>query len=290
MRPFGYHIPGGQHLGTSLKAAVDLGFTAAQIFLGPPGRAAVSNIPLPEFRLFLDVKRSTGIPVFVHAPYVLHVFARPENKHKNHHTLKKFYDTACNLECNGLVVHMGGTKWYDHGSDGNVYSTEAVDFLNVLDARGKKCTVLLENCANGNAMSGNLRDICNLLTYLKQSGYSVGLCLDTCHAWAWGYDYRDANQLAVVTSEMVSQHLKLIHLNSAPIQVVCGGKYDRHSSLDSGCIPKSSFESILRSFPEIPAIAERDDVNSVYSDLHFVRYIDENGVSNDARDSQTESI
>jgi deoxyribonuclease-4 len=275
MRPIGYHITGGQRLGSSLLATVNGGFTAAQIFLGPPQKWELTTIPKDEANLFRRVKTQSGIKVYVHAPYTLHAFAKPENAEKNNGFLKKMLVVATDLGCDGFILHMGGTKWYES----DVAYTEAANrLLNDLfmGVKNTPCRLMFENCASGNDMSGNLETISDLLTYIQvELEYNVGLCLDTLHAWAWGYDYRDKSAFTeLVKWEKIRRHLSLIHLNSGPEKSSCGSKYDRHEAIHKGCIPQDCFKDILRAFPTIPVIIEGHDHSDILSDLSFVKHVE----------------
>lgn len=275
-RPFGYHITGGKNLGSSLYAAVDAGFTSAQIFLGPPQRAVITDFSLPEANLFVKTKKASGIKVYVHAPYVLHAFARPENAIRNNDMVGKAVRVAADLGCDGYVLHMGGTKWYEDGKYMDPYLEPA---KKLMDCCGKealsRCPILFENCASGNHMSGKLQSISLLCDMLNGSGYQgqFGICLDTCHAWAWGYDYQQEDVRSSMVEE-IRKYLQLIHLNSAPEKVTCGGHYDRHEALQKGVIKWEAFEALLHLLPNLPVIAEREDFQDILSDWSFVKTAD----------------
>lgn len=269
MRPFGYHIAGGQILGSSLHTAVAAGFGATQIFLGPPQQMKIKKPPLNETELFKRVKRDSGIKVYVHAPYVLHAFAKPENRAKNNAFVRDAMEFAAELGCDGYVLHMGGTKWYS-ASD---YDTVFLELLGKLTGVVEHCPLLLENCASGNDMSGDIATIAGLIQRRQTDAkHNLGLCLDTLHAWAWGVNYRDPEVFQHLMNHL--RHLKVIHLNSGPAQAECGSKFDRHASLKDGIIPMQSFIDILRALPNVPCIAERDKYPDVLSDWTTVNYID----------------
>jgi deoxyribonuclease-4 len=272
MRPTGYHITGGQRLGSSLLATVDAGFSAAQIFLGPPQKFRQDPIPQDEANLFRRIKRNSGIKVFVHAPYVLHAFAKPENTSKNNTFLKKLVQMASELECDGFVLHMGGTKWYETAEYHHVATKLFEDIFG--REEGQPVPILFENCANGNDMSGDILAINNLISVLKTQGHNVGLCLDTLHAWAFGYNYQDDSHLRMVLEPRMLSHLKLIHLNSGPDKVTCGSKYDRHEAIHKGCIPRECFSTLLKALPNIPVIIEGHEFSDILSDIAFVKHVE----------------
>jgi endonuclease IV len=288
MRPFGYHISGGQHLGDSLQATVKAGFTAAQIFLGPAQKMAITPLPASQIDLFQRVKEQSGIKVYVHAPYVLHAYAKPENVVKNNGFIRRMVQVTHELQCDGYVLHMGGTKWYDDVyAQNDPVGAEAWigigrTLMETVHPKGNPvtgCPILFENCANGNAMSGQLDVICRMLDELARDGHNVGLCLDTLHAWAWGYNYGSPSDFARVTHCDVLRHLKLLHLNSGTGKVACGSKYDRHEAIHKGCIDVEHFRSLLRAFPGVPVIAEREDFADILAEFSFIKSVDQEVVA-----------
>lgn len=269
MRPFGYHIEGGQVLGSALQATAQVGFTSAQIFLGNPRMMDFKRPSSVQIELFKTVKRDFGMKVYVHAPYVLHAFAKPENKIKNDQYVTKAVEFATELDCDGYVLHMGGTKWYSEDQ----YFVLALELFDNLPT-GAHCPILFENCASGNSMSGDLASIVDLISKLQANQCTVGLCLDTLHAWAYGYDYTKPEGFAKITDWSVVSKLQLIHLNSGPEEVLCGSKYDRHAGLMEGTIPIQFFTNFLKAIPGIPTIVERETESTVLADYSYVKSID----------------
>jgi len=274
MRPFGYHIVGGVSLGTSLRTTAAQGFSAAQIFLGPPQRPIIGRLSSSEIELFLHIKKASGMKVFCHAPYTIHAFCNPERIEKNTASVVQFMKVCSNLELDGFVLHMGGTKWHEN--------TDPIDhFLFLMKALANadcSCPLLLENCASGNDLSGSLRTIRDLMDRVKDSYWEkgfpkLGICLDTCHAWAWGYNWPDEVILSSLILDLGS-NLSLIHLNSATEKVTCGGNYDRHASLEKGVIPVEAFHRLLKKLPDVPVIVERDVYTDVFADKEVVLYAD----------------
>lgn len=274
MRPFGYHIKGGTLMGSALKEAVEKGFTAAQIFLGAPQRFESSEVSAREFDLFQRVKQESGIRVFVHASYVLHAWAKPENVLRNNIAIAAAIGRSGVLGCDGYVLHTGGTKWYEPTQYAQVLEA-LLDRCSM--ANLEKCPLLIENCASGKLMSGDLSLIAEMTNRFRSRGWNIGVCLDTCHAWAFGYDFSDRDVLDFMY-ELLRSEVKLIHLNSAPQTVSCGSHFDRHSSIEKGCIDPHAFERLLVKFSGIPCIAERDDVSDVIRDGLFVKAVDSVGL------------
>lgn len=270
MRPFGYHISGGQFIGSELRSTVQAGFTAAQIFLGPPKFMSFKRPPEVEVSLFKHIKETSGIKAYVHAPYVLHAFAKPENKIKNDNCVYQALKFADELGCDGYVLHMGGTKWYEETQQLPI----ALELFDLLKKDAIACPILFENCASGPPLSGDLSKITDLISQLQSHDCKVGLCLDTLHAWAFGYDYCKLEDFQRLTDWSVLSKLQLIHLNSGPETVSCGSNYDRHAGLMDGIIPVQFFIDFLKAVPGISVISERDNYHSIMNEASFVSTVD----------------
>jgi deoxyribonuclease-4 len=244
------------------------------VFLGPPRNFNLFRLTPLQVTTFATAKRESGVKVYAHAPYVLHAFSKPENVKKNNGALSKAFKLAANLGLDGYVLHMGGTKSYhwDTASSAEPNSRSAIDALTdlattigpeVLD----RCPMLLENCASGNALSGNLAVITALVGSLP---FNVGICLDTLHAWSWG------QQLDYGTpwTNTLMEHVRLVHLNSGPNGFAFGCKRDRHEELTSGSLPISHFVQLLMAHPELPIIVERSNVGGLGRDMAVVGTVD----------------
>jgi len=269
VRKLGYHTTGGINIGNSVFQAMIAGCDAIQVMLGPPQTYNLSKIPERELALYTNTKREHNLSVYVHAPYVLHAFCKPANKKKNDGTLQRHLSACSDLDVEGYVIHMGGTKWYEEEE----YYDVARSMCEAISKYNHRTTILLENCANGNAMSGDLKVICKLIQTLRNEGYNIGLCLDTCHAWAWGYNMAlEGTRKEMV--EIVSSVLQLFHLNNITDTFEPGCRRDRHEQLGHGAIDEQVFQFFMHSFPDCPIILERDVELKGQMDLALVKLWD----------------
>jgi len=269
MRKLGYHTTGGMNIGTSVFRAVEAGCTAVQVMLGAPQTYNLSKIPDRERHILNDTRAGHDLSIYVHAPYVLHAFCKPANKKKNDGTLQRHLSMCFDLDVEGYVIHMGGTKWYEEEE----YYDVARSMCESISKYNHRTTILLENCANGNAMSGDLKVICKLIQTLRNDGYNIGLCLDTCHAWAWGYNMalEDTRKEMI---EVVSSVLQLFHLNNITDTFEPGCRRDRHEQLGHGAIDEQVFQAFMTAFPSCPIILERDIELKAQMDLALIKMWD----------------
>jgi deoxyribonuclease-4 len=133
--------------------------------------------------------------------------------------------------------------------------------------------ILLENTAGQkNSVGSNFEQLASILFQLKPAK-RFGICLDTCHAFATGYDMRtekDATSTLEKFNKAVGyEHLKILHLNDSKGELGCN--LDRHEHIGLGQIGEKGLGHIIKSInrKKIPIILEtpiderRDDVGNL---------------------------
>lgn len=124
-------------------------------------------------------------------------------------------------------------------------------------------TAVIENTAGqGSNMGFALWHIAHIIEKVEDKE-RVGVCIDTCHAFAAGYDLSDANGYEAFWKEFEDliglKYLKGMHLNDAMKPV--GSKVDRHAPIGDGCIGREAFQRIIadKRTDGIPLILETPD-------------------------------
>lgn len=226
----------GSHVGLHdvAGAARELGAQVVQVHLSAPLQW---RNPVP----FLD-SANLPVPVYAHAPYVANpVSSSPDVRARTVTALRAQLAEAARVGARGLVVHAG------QAGDG-VSQEEAVDrWLQTLGGLGPlPVPLLVENTATGACSPGHgLADLARLFVALDAAGLvgdgRVGLCLDTCHAWAAGWPHPEGMARAVVDA---TGRLDLVHLND------CSGDHgaglDRHADLGCGAIGRRTLLAVAR--------------------------------------------
>jgi deoxyribonuclease-4 len=120
--------------------------------------------------------------------------------------------------------------------------------------------ILLENTAGErNSVGNSFSDIRMVLDGIEERE-RVGVCLDTCHAFAAGYDFRTADSVRVTLKEFASRIgldlLRLIHLNDS--YGLIGSNLDRHEHIGLGQIGEEGFRRFLHhpAIRDLPLICE----------------------------------
>jgi deoxyribonuclease-4 len=212
-----------------LQQAADRNADLVQIFLGDP-----QSWKKPPPRDDAAELLAAELPVYVHAPYLMNL-ASPNNRIRipSRKTLAHAAEAAEAIGAAGLIVHGG------HVGDDEDIAVGFERWRKALDTFESPVPVLVENTAGGgNAV---VREIENYGPLWEEIGhYNVGICLDTCHAWAGGADLATA----VDTIRRVAGRLDLVHCNDS--RDPHNSRRDRHANLGAGEIPEELIVAAVR--------------------------------------------
>jgi deoxyribonuclease-4 len=271
----GFHVSIAGTLDEAVDRAVELGCTTFQMFTRTPRAWAAAYLAEAEVRAFVDKVNSFDVkPVFAHTPYILNLAsARRDVYVKSVMTLKEELDRCRILEIPFLVTHLGSHL----GSGKKLGFERIVDAFNEVYRSGE-CGVmlLLENTAGTrNSMGDRFEDIKYIIDGLARPE-TVGICFDTSHGFAAGYDLRSEKavyQTLRVFDEVIGfNKLHLVHLNDSLGRL--GSRVDRHQHIGLGEIGEGGFRAILHSrFREVPLVMETpwDESGSDIDNLRKVK-------------------
>lgn len=274
MKHTGFHvsISGGIH--KSFDNAALLGIDTFQVFLKNSTRWTVPPLTVDEVNMFNERwKCSADVNVHAHTGYLINLAGAGENLLKSRNLLKDEMERADLLGIPTLVLHPGS-----HIGDGVETGIDRIAFnLNSIFAeRDWKVTVLLETTAGqGKSVGHRFEHIRDIISKVKQSE-RLGVCFDTCHAFAAGYNISDAESYNSTFYEFDRiiglRHLKLFHVNDS--KKCCGCKVDRHEHIGLGEIGPEAFRLLFtdKRFSEIDKILETpvDDTRDDPDNLRFV--------------------
>jgi deoxyribonuclease-4 len=264
----------------SLDRAVDRAkekdCTTFQIFTRNPRGWSYKELNENEVIEFQKKTKQYGIdPPVAHMPYLPNLASPKDDIYeKSVQTLISDLDRCRRLSIPYLVTHLGSHL----GAGADIGCKRVIDACNTaLEQVNDDVMVLLENTAGQKNSIGTLfEDLKSILNSIDQKE-RVAVCLDTCHAFAAGYDLR--NETAVqVTMHHFSRtigfkYLKIIHLNDSKGCLGC--RLDRHEHIGLGNIGEQGFRAILghKFLNTIPLILETpvDDRRDDYDNLQKVR-------------------
>jgi deoxyribonuclease-4 len=246
MPRLGAHLSAAGGLWRAPEAAAALGCRALQIFLRAPGRWARAALPADGAERFRAAAAGASLDgvCFAHAPYLLNL-ASADHELRRHSlaVLIEELERAGELGLAGVVLHPGSAGASDRGEaearcrDG---IAEAVD-----TAGAAAAPLLLEGTAG---MGGQLGITPVELARLSGSAAPgrVGLCLDTAHLWAAGYDLHGdgwERVLGEVAGHWPAGALRLFHLNDTAVE--CGSRRDRHAPPGDGRLGARFYRRLL---------------------------------------------
>lgn len=274
LAPIGFHLSIAGGFAASVDRAAVLGCDALQIFPGNPRGWAHSMVSQADAALFRGSRQAAGIRcVVVHTAYLINLATPVDAAFRK--SIALFNDELRCAEALGadyLVTHLGSPLKAD----------KALAARRVCDALGeaaelglgKKTMILLENTAgSGSGFGADLGVIGAIIKEMRLAGQQVGLCLDTCHAFAAGYPLcqkADGGALVETLSrEAGLDNLKLIHLNDS--KGALGSRIDRHEHIGAGRIDIAALRAFLKHplikktplILETPKKTDRDDLRNL---------------------------
>jgi deoxyribonuclease-4 len=239
--PIGVHVGSGPDDGP-LAAAAEMDADGVQVFLTDP-----QSYKTPQPRPDAEELRASDVMVVVHAPYMLNV-ASTNNRIRvpGRKLLAQHATAAADIGARGLVVHGGHVLAEDDPAVG--VDNWRKTFAYQEKAGGFALPLLIENTAGGgNAMARDLEAVARLWDAVGDHG--AGFVLDTCHAWAAGWDLATA----VDDVRAITGRIDLVHLNNS--RDAAGSSRDRHAPLVGGEIPTELLLDVARA-ADCPIVLE----------------------------------
>jgi len=251
-------IAGGLHL--ALTRGRDVGCSVVQIFLKNQRQWTARPYLDSEVREFRATWKSTGIRVvFAHASYLINLATPVPAEWRR--AVDVFHDELERAEALGLpfvVIHPGSHR----GSgveEGVRRVAQAVDLLHER-TRGHHVRIVLENTAGGGASIGRSFEELAAVVGAVREPDRVGVCLDTCHLFAAGYDIRSADGYRLTMARglrlLGRGRVRAFHLNDA--RQPLGSGLDRHEKIGRGHLGVEPFRRLVndRRFARVPMALE----------------------------------
>ncbi len=247
----GFHLSIAGALRRSLMEARLLGCQALQIFVQNPRSWKWRPVAPQEIRQFRTARRQSGLdPLVVHLSYLPNLAATdPLLYRRSQERLFLELALAADLEADYLVIHPG------HGPlEEASFQRVAQALAEAVSRVGSPPLVLLENTAGqGQELGWHPAQLARIMAL---SGVPLGICLDTAHAYAAGYDLGTAQGGTRLLSEIAQGpglgQVKMLHLNDS--KVALGSRRDRHWHLGRGTIGLAGLQQFL-AHPWLPGAA-----------------------------------
>ena len=243
---FGVHCSLKNGLSGALEEAKEKGCEAMQIFTRSPRMWKMKPPEESAVKEFTQLRRKLNIhPLVVHAPYLPNLATSKSDLYElSVNALTDDLAIAGRLEAEYLVIHPGS---YSENSTREEGSKNIINALNsVFEKVPAQTMILLETVAGGGRRIGSsFEEIREILQGVDRK--RTGVCLDTAHSFAAGYDLATKPGIEKTMSDfnwiIGMKHLKAIHFNDSMVQL--GDRKDRHQHLGKGHIGVTGLKYIV---------------------------------------------
>lgn len=272
----GVHVSIAKSFDTAVDNAKALGCDTFQIFTRNPRGWKFGSLDMGEVERFKEKLKQTKIyPPVDHMPYLPNLSCpHDEMYEKSAATLQAEVDRCVQLEIPYLVAHLGSHL----GAGREVGLKRISNALNLAVKRAKgDFQICLENMAGTkNSMGSKFEEVKEIFDSVKRRE-RVGICFDTCHAYAAGYDLhveKAVEKTMATFDEIVGlENIKVVHLNDSENGL--GSGLDRHEHIGMGYIGTSGFKALLhhKAVRDLPLILETpiDERRDHVGDIEVVR-------------------
>ena len=254
----GAHVSTAGGLVRALERAEALGVQAMQIFNQSPRTWRPTNYSEADSAAFRErIADSSVRSVYIHAVYLINVASDDaEVRRKSLISLKHALTVGDAIGAGGVVVHPGSGKGQAPGPTFKKLGKAIEAALAATDS----CPLLLENTAGAGDTIGRTFEELARIVDVSGAGARIGVCLDSCHLLASGYEVRTPASMKAVVDEYDSvvglDRLRALHLNDS--QVPLGSNVDRHANLGDGELGEDGIRAFLgeRRFRDLPVLVE----------------------------------
>lgn len=255
----GAHIRMHSSLHELLERADALDLPFFQCFFVPQETGKLIQFSDADVNDFLKVRRARFNDLYCHASYWVNLASLGNNGFPQ---LRREVILAKRLEFTHLVLHAGTAKGAVHKSEGIAALAVA---LNNLFKQERDITVLLENTCHTNlAIGSDILDLQHLLEKIDRPE-RIGFCIDTAHAYSFGYDIVSAKGqssfMSLLETALGIERIKLIHLNDTTEKL--GSFIDRHSIVGQGNIGEGALKRFVMhpQLQHIPLLIESPELS-----------------------------
>ena len=283
----GAHVSNAGGLDRAVERGVERGCEAIQIFNQSPRMWRPTAYTVDDFGQFLQAISPTPIKaVLIHAVYLLNCATEDRDmRQKTLASLTQSLRVGTGIDAVGVVLHPGSAK---QGDVKQAIKRAGKVIKEALDETDE-CPLHLEDTAGAGGTLGRSFDELAALLDAAGGGKRLGVCLDSCHMFASGYDVRTRETLAESIDEfdriVGCDRLASLHVNDSAVKL--GSNRDRHAIMGEGELGEKGCAVFLSEprFEKLPGVLEtgRDHGAPAAEDVALAKKLRSRGRSNRAR-------
>jgi len=279
----GAHVSTSGGLAGAHARGVEIGADSIQVFNQSPRMWRPTRWKDDDVASFKELMSNGPVgSVVIHAVYLLNCASKdPEIRSKSTASLIHSLRMGDAIGAAGVVLHPGSTVGEPHEEA----VARAGEVVREALAESDACPLLLEDTAGaGNTLGRSFEELARVIE-LAGAHERLGLCLDSCHLLASGFDVRTADGLQRVMDDCVAivgeERLRCLHVNDS--QTPLGSNRDRHAPLGDGELGSRGCSAFLSEprFEGLPAIFEGPGVEGkapAKADMARMRRLRANGL------------
>ncbi len=255
---FGAHVSIAGGIDKAPLRAHELGCECFQIFSRSPRGGKPPELKDGMVESFFDECAKYNITeYYIHTPYYINLSSEKEDlRNSSIAIIKEELERGSMLGAKYIMTHLGSSK--------GINRKQAVNMIieglkKIIDNTSFSTQLLLENTAGqGATMGDSFEELAEILDGVR--GSSIGICIDTAHLFAAGYDIRTKEKfketLRILSSTIGIEKIKLFHGNDSKVGL--GERKDRHEHIGKGKIGIEGFKNIIKNphFKNINMIVE----------------------------------
>jgi deoxyribonuclease-4 len=254
----GAHVSTAGGLTTAFERALNIGAECMQIFESAPQQWGTSRIDAAQAQAFRDGMAESGIgPVFIHGKYLMNLASADAKIFKTSaSTLRSTLVIAGRIGARGVIFHTGSHKGLGLEA---VFEQVCEAAVSILAETPDDVWMIFENSAGqGGTIGSQFADLGQILKRIDNPRAKV--CVDTCHAFAAGYDLSTAAGVAAAMDELEreigAENVAAVHCNDSKTPL--GAGRDLHENIGEGHIGRAGFEALVahRAFAGVPFLLE----------------------------------
>jgi deoxyribonuclease-4 len=258
----GAHVSAAGDLSQAPLNARKIGAECFQFFSRPPQGGQAKPLTAKTIAAFKNNCRRYRLESYIHAPYYINLASAKNNVyHGSISAIREELERASQLGVKYLMTHLGSAK--DLGGAAGLKKTIA-GLEKILVGYKGDTQFLIEMSAGAGAIIGDtFEEISKIITAAKLKKYKIGICFDTCHGFASGYDLRGEQAVKETFRKFDKilglKQLKLIHANDSLGDL--GSHLDRHAHIGDGKIGLAGFGALV-------ALAKKQKINLILETPH----------------------
>ena len=244
----------------AIEEGTQIGCTAIQIFTKSNRQWHARSITDNDAQEFITAQKNSDITIVVaHASYLINLGSvTPDVQKKSFTALVDEIKRCQKLQIPFLVLHPGTAE--PDTREQTIKETGTLINQALQATSDCTTTVLIETMAGqGKSIGSSFEELATMLDQVSDKK-RIGICFDTCHAFAAGYDFRTQEDYDAMFKKFDNtiglQYLRIFHLNDSKKEIA--SHVDRHEDIGKGAINLQAFAMILNDprLKNVPKILE----------------------------------